>query len=171
MLESNNGGIMNCPKCNEEIEKDSLFCPSCGEKLTNEDSKKCPKCGVSNKNDASFCNGCGYNFSTSKEIVLHETTRTAELILGIIASILGFFVSFIALFFSAFAESAAMIFLCLIFFSILGLVSTLIVKKYHDLGGIGMLLSGICLLFTGGTLGIISSILFIVGDLLAIFRK
>lgn len=162
---------MNCPKCNEEIEGDSLFCPSCGEKISSDDSKKCPKCGVSNKNDASFCNGCGYNFNISNEIALPETNRTAELILGIIGSVLGFLVSFVALFFSAFAESAAMVFFCLMFFSILALISTLLVRKYHDLGGIGMVLSGICLLFTGGTLGIISSILFIIGGLLAIFRK
>lgn len=162
---------MNCPKCNEKIEEDSIFCPVCGEKLIEKDSKKCPKCGTSNKNDVSFCNSCGYNFTTAEEIILHETSRTAELILGIIASVLGFLVSFIALFFSAFAESAAMVFLCLIFFSILGLVSTLLVKKYHEVGGIGMVLSGICLLFTGGTLGLISSILFIIGGLLALFRK
>ena len=162
---------MNCPKCDAEIDGDSSFCPSCGEKINSNDSKKCPKCGASNKSDASFCDSCGYNFTTKQEIAQIETSRTVELVLGIIAAVLGFLVSFIALFFSAFAESAAWVFISLVFFSILGIVSTLFVKKYHDLGGIGMLISGICLLLTGGTLGIISAILFIIGGLLAIFRK
>ena len=162
---------MNCPKCNEEIEEDLVFCPACGKKLIEEDSKNCPKCSTTNNIDASFCNGCGYNFIAKNEIALTETSRTPELILGITASVFGFFASFIALFFSAFAQSAAMVFLCLVFFSFLGIISTIYVKKYHEVGGIGMLVSGVCLLFTGGTLGIISSLLFIVGGLLAIFRK
>lgn len=162
---------MNCPKCNGEIKENSVFCQSCGEKLTDHDTKKCPKCGVSNKSTARFCSDCGHDFTISKEVTMPKTNRNAELIFGIIGSVLGFLASFIALFFSAFAQSAAMVFLSLIFFSVLGIVSTLLVKKYHDLGGIGMLISGVCLLFTGGALGIISSILFIIGGVLAVFRK
>lgn len=162
---------MKCPNCNEELEKDSLFCQSCGEKINEEDIKKCPTCETINKSNASFCNSCGYNFTAPQKTDSHEISRTPELILGLVGSILGFLVSFIALFFSAFSESITMIFLCLVFFSILALVSTLCVKKYHDLGGIGMLISGICLFFTGGTLGIISSILFIIGGILALVRK
>lgn len=162
---------MNCPKCNEEIEDNSLFCQSCGEKLSNDDSKKCPSCDTLNKSDAAFCNSCGYNFNAPQKTDPDEINRTPELVLGIIAAVLGFLVSFIALFFSAFAESITWIFLSLVFFSILGLVSTICVRKYHEVGGIGMLVSGICLLITGGTLGIISAILFIIGGLLAIFRK
>lgn len=162
---------MNCPKCNEEIEDDDTFCSSCGEKIGNDESKKCPKCSTLNNYNASFCNSCGYNFTIPEESKVNEISRTPELVLGIIAAVLGFLVSFIALFFSAFAESAAWVFLSLVFFSILGIISTIFVRKYHDLGGIGMFISGIFLLITGGTLGIISSILFIIGGILAIFRK
>ena len=133
--------------------------------------KKCPKCSTLNNYNASFCNSCGYNFTIPEESKVNEISRTPELVLGIIAAVLGFLVSFIALFFSAFAESAAWVFLSLVFFSILGIISTIFVRKYHDLGGIGMFISGIFLLITGGTLGIISSILFIIGGILAIFRK
>lgn len=162
---------MNCPKCNEEIDEDSTFCPSCGEKLNTETSKKCPNCGVSNETSVSFCSSCGYNFNSNESNALQKTSRNIELILGIIGAVVGFFGSFIALFFSGFSNVIAMIFLCLVFFSILGLISTLYVKKYHEIGGIGMLVSGVCLLLTGGTLGIIPSILFCIGGLLAIFRK
>ena len=162
---------MNCPKCSKEIDEDSTFCPSCGEKLNAESSKKCPKCDVSNEPEASFCTKCGYNFYTNETNVLQETNRIIELILGIIAAVVGFFGSFIALIFSGFSSAIAMIFLCLVFFSILGLVSTFYVKRYHEVGGIGMVISGICLLFTGGTLGIIPSILFCIGGIVAIFRK
>ena len=162
---------MNCPKCNEQIGDEDTFCPSCGEKIGNDESKKCPKCSTLNNSDASFCNSCGYNFTIPKESKVNEISRVPELVLGIIAAVLGFLVSFIALFFSAFAESAAWVFLSLVFFSILGIISTIFVRKYHDLGGIGMFISGIFLLITGGTLGIISSILFIIGGILAIFRK
>ena len=98
---------MNCPKCNEELDEDSTFCSSCGEKIETVDLKKCPSCGTSNKSDASFCNCCGYKFTTPQKIESNEVNRTPELILGIIGAVLGFLVSFIALFFSAFAESAA----------------------------------------------------------------
>ena len=162
---------MYCPKCNEKVDQDTTFCPSCGEKINEDDSKKCPNCSTLNDAKASFCNSCGYNFTNSLESKDNNISRTPELILGILAAVLGFFVSFIALFFSAFSESAAWVFVSLVFFSILGIVSTIFVKKYNDLGGIGMLVSGIFLLITGGTLGIISSILYIIGGLLALFRK
>lgn len=162
---------MNCPNCNEELEEGSIFCPGCGEKINKDDFKECPDCGTSNKSDAIYCNSCGFNFTVPQKTDLHEISRTPELVLGIIGAVLGFLVSFIALFFSAFAESAARVFICLVFFSILGLVSTLFVKKYHEVGGVGMVISGICLLITGGTLGIISSFLFAIGGLLALFRK
>lgn len=162
---------MNCPKCNEELEDDSIFCPSCGEKIVTDGLKECPSCGTSNKSNASFCNSCGHNFATPQKIESKEISRTPELILGIIGAVLGFLVSFIALFFSAFAESAAWVFISLVFFSILGLASCLYVKKYHEVGGIGMIISGVCLLFTGGMLGIISAFLFGIGGLLALIRK
>ncbi|WP_296848278.1 zinc-ribbon domain-containing protein [uncultured Methanobrevibacter sp.] len=162
---------MNCPKCNEEIDEDSTFCPSCGEQITAKDTKKCPKCGTSNQFSVSFCSSCGYNFNSNESNDLQETSRTIELVLGILAAVLGFFASFIALFFSAFTDKAAFVFICIVFFSILGLVSTFYVKRYHEVGGIGMVISGVCLLLTGGMLGFISSILFIIGGLLGIFRK
>ena len=162
---------MKCSNCNEELDEKSVFCTSCGQKIDKDDLKVCPTCGTSNKSNASFCNSCGFNFTTSQKSELHEISRTPELILGVLAAILGLLASFIALFFSAFAQSAAWVFLSLVFFSILGLVRCLYIKKYHEIGGIGMIISGVCLLITGGTLGIISSILFGIAGLLALIRK
>lgn len=162
---------MKCPKCNEDIDGDSTFCPSCGEQINSNSSKKCPKCGVSNNSDVSFCISCGYAFNTIQTKDLHENNRTVELILGIIAAVFGFFGAFVAMFFSAFADRAAWAFLCLVFFSILGLVSTFYVRRYHEVGGIGMIISGVCLFITGGLLGFISAILFVIGGLLAFIRK
>lgn len=46
-----------CPKCGHSLEKNSKFCPECGEKLASE--KYCPECGEKLNPDAKFCNKCG----------------------------------------------------------------------------------------------------------------
>jgi membrane protease subunit (stomatin/prohibitin family) len=47
----------SCPKCGASLEKNSKFCPECGEKLVA--SKHCPECGEKLKPNAKFCINCG----------------------------------------------------------------------------------------------------------------
>ena len=80
---------MKCPKCNEEIEDNSSFCQSCGEKLNKESSINCPNCGELLKFNVNFCSNCGHNFKNGKT-VSDITYRSPEFILGIVGSIIGF---------------------------------------------------------------------------------
>ncbi len=47
----------SCPSCGASLEKNSKFCPDCGEKLNA--SKHCPECGEKLKPTAKFCISCG----------------------------------------------------------------------------------------------------------------
>lgn len=75
-----NKGLRECENCDEKISVDSIFCPSCGEKLKalrikenkkNDKADKeevikqqvCPQCGKIESPDARFCPKCGYKFA------------------------------------------------------------------------------------------------------------
>lgn len=47
----------SCPRCGASLEKNSKFCPECGEKLVT--AKFCPKCGKKQSPKAKFCIDCG----------------------------------------------------------------------------------------------------------------
>jgi hypothetical protein len=47
----------SCPKCGCALEKNSKFCPECGEKLNS--AKHCPECGEKLNPNAKFCMSCG----------------------------------------------------------------------------------------------------------------
>jgi hypothetical protein len=47
----------SCPKCGASLEKNSKFCPECGEKLSS--AKFCPECGKKQSLNAKFCINCG----------------------------------------------------------------------------------------------------------------
>lgn len=51
------GVIASCPKCETPLEKNSKFCPECGEKLIVR--TECPACKAKVAADAKFCNECG----------------------------------------------------------------------------------------------------------------
>jgi predicted amidophosphoribosyltransferase len=46
-----------CPNCGCSLEKNSKFCPECGEKLVT--AKHCPECGEKLNSNAKFCINCG----------------------------------------------------------------------------------------------------------------
>ena len=47
----------SCPKCGCSLEKNSKFCPECGEKLSI--TKFCPECGAKLNPNSKFCIDCG----------------------------------------------------------------------------------------------------------------
>lgn len=46
---------ITCPKCKEQLDKDSSFCNHCGNKLQIE----CKKCNTNNDSDSKYCKKCG----------------------------------------------------------------------------------------------------------------
>ena len=70
---------MKCPKCNEEIEDNTKYCPHCGDKLNLNNSIYCPQCGEMLESDNKYCDECGSPIKKSKSI-----KNKKYLILGII---------------------------------------------------------------------------------------
>ena len=59
-LENSNSGRMIgsfCPFCGKSVEPDSVFCPNCGGKLS--ENKDCPNCGFELPSGTVFCPKCG----------------------------------------------------------------------------------------------------------------
>ncbi len=53
----NNVAKKECPNCHAEIDADSVFCGSCGQKLP--EQRFCKNCGNQLEIDAAFCPNCG----------------------------------------------------------------------------------------------------------------
>ncbi len=51
------GGTISCPDCNNDIDKDSRFCPLCGHQLVV--LSQCHECGKNLSPNAKFCSRCG----------------------------------------------------------------------------------------------------------------
>lgn len=47
----------SCPSCGKLVERGDEFCPSCGEKL--DQNQQCPECSADVPEEASFCPECG----------------------------------------------------------------------------------------------------------------
>lgn len=56
---------MNCKKCGYELERDTKFCPNCGQEV---DRKACQYCGQALDDDTKFCTNCG-------KAVVEETSK------------------------------------------------------------------------------------------------
>jgi len=57
-----NDGI--CPKCQEKLDEDAVFCKSCGlniEKFYEEEKINCCICDVLIEKNSKYCNACGSN--------------------------------------------------------------------------------------------------------------
>src|ERR1700690_4190890 len=93
----------------------------------------CEKCGTENVDDASFCKKCG---DSSNNVEFRKTSRTVELVLGIIGGIFGLLGGVFALMFSAFAPSVGSLGVSAVLASIVGIVGAAYVMQNAKWGGI-----------------------------------
>lgn len=95
-----------CRKCGTLLSEGAKFCPQCGEKAEEKNTKQCPECGFERKGSEKFCPQCGYPFETTCSVEVDnkqqygtpsETTEFVEKnhgddvhIKNVIIAILGF---------------------------------------------------------------------------------
>ena len=112
--------------------------------------KFCVSCGTENDDNATFCIKCGYNFdgkseTSTKEITANETSRTLELVLGIIGAIFGLLGGVFAIMLSSFGGTEIFALgISALLASIVGIVGSVYVKNNAKTGGIILIISASC---------------------------
>ena len=159
---------MKCPKCKEEIEDNSIYCPNCGDKLNLNNTMYCPNCGELTESDKKFCSNCGYNF-------VNISTRNPAFIFGMIGSSIGLIIAVICtitalLSFRGFQIQYDWWVLLIYIPPIIGLISTWHLQKDRQLGAIGMVISAV-LFFFCILIGWLSCFFVGLGALLALLKK
>ncbi len=77
---------MNCPRCQTPVTEADMFCPTCGEQLTYQNTQKpmyCPNCGRPNLATDAFCSVCGTALNKKQM----STGTTVLICLAIVAAI------------------------------------------------------------------------------------
>lgn len=139
--------------------------------------KFCVSCGTENDDNATFCIKCGYNFdgkseTSTKEITANETSRTLELVLGIIGAIFGLLGGVFAIMLSSFGGTEIFALgMSALLASIVGIVGSVYVKNNAKTGGIILIISAIWLLISISAYGILGFILLGIAGLIALIRK
>ena len=128
----------------------------------------CQKCGTENSDGANVCSNCG---EVTNNIELKKTSRTIELILGIMGGIFGLIGGVLALMFSAFAPSVGSLGISAVLASIVGIISAAYVMQNAKWGGIILILSAVWLLISISLFGVLGAVLLGLAGLLAIIRK
>jgi ribosomal protein L40E len=128
----------------------------------------CQKCGTENVDSATFCKKCG---ESTKTVELKKTSRTVELVLGIIGGIFGLLGGVFALIFSAFAPSVGGLGASAVLASIVGIVGAAYVMQNAKWGGIILIVSAVWLLISISAFGVPGAVLLGLGGLLAVVRK
>lgn len=63
-------GIVKCPNCDAEVDKDARFCCNCGHKIiTIIDNEHCSGCGAAINLDSIYCSNCGMKVERESNIV------------------------------------------------------------------------------------------------------
>ena len=128
----------------------------------------CQKCGTENSDDVNVYTNCG---ELTNNIELKKTSRTIELILGLMGGIFGLIGGVFALMFSAFAPSVGGLGISAVLASIVGIIAAAYVMQNAKWGGIILILSAIWLLISISLFGVLGAVLLGLGGLLAILRK
>ena len=128
----------------------------------------CKKCGTENEEGSKACKNCGEIIDT---VELKKTSRTVELVLGIIGGIFGLLGGVFALMFSAFAPSVGGLGVSAVLASIVGIVGAAYVMQNAKLGGIILIVSALWLLISISLFGLPGAVLLGLGGLLALLRK
>lgn len=103
---------------------------------------------------------------------LTKTSRTMELVLGIIGGIFGLLGGVFAILFGAFAGDEIVILgISAILASIVGIIGSVYVTKNPKIGGIVLIISSIWLLISISLFGVIGTIFLGISGLLALLRK
>lgn len=100
-----------------------------------------------------------------------ETSRTIELVLGIVGGIFGLLGGILAFMFSVFATDIATLGASAILASIVGLAGAVLILKNPKWGGIILVVSAIWLLISISLFGVLGAVLLGLAGSLAIFRK
>ncbi|UTB32303.1 MAG: zinc-ribbon domain-containing protein [Methanobacterium sp. ERen5] len=128
----------------------------------------CEKCGTENADSATFCKKCG---ESTKTVESKKTSRTIELVLGILGGIFGLLGGVFALMFSAFAPSVASLGVSAVIASIVGLIGSAYVLQNPKWGGIILIISAVWLLISISLFGVLGAVLLGLAGLLAVLRK
>lgn len=128
----------------------------------------CQKCGTENKEDATFCKNCGVS---THNVEIKKTSRTVEIVLGILGGIFGLLGGIFALMFSAFAPSVGSLGVSAVLASIVGLIGAAFVLQNPKWGGIILIASAVWLLISISLFGVLGAVLLGLAGLLAVLRK
>ena len=72
-------GVTVCPACGAEVTNESMFCPSCGNRIRTEQPKPqgpvCPNCGAPLTEGSKFCTSCGVAVEAEAAKPQDDTTQ------------------------------------------------------------------------------------------------
>lgn len=108
---------------------------------------------------------------TPKQVEYKKTSRTIELILGVLGGIFGLIGGIIALMISIFVTDLAILGISAILASIVGLGGAVFILKNAKWGGIILLISAVWLLISISLFGVLGAVLLGFSGVLAILRK
>lgn len=102
---------------------------------------------------------------------MKETSRTIELVLGIVGGIFGLLGGIFAVMFGMFASEVTMLGVSAILASIFGIIGSVLVVKNPKVGGIVLVVSAVWLFISVYLFGILGAVLMVLAGLLALLRK
>ena len=113
-----------------------------------------------------------YQMEENSEIEKVEpTSRTVELVLGILGGIFGLLGGIFAVLFGVFASEITGLGISAILASIVGIAGAVFVLKNPKWGGIILIISAIWLIISISLFGVIGSVFLGIGGILALVRK